>query len=86
MLVVSESYQKYARQYEDRMPGFFSSCPNWVHLTPSPAREFCSFLLWVQWGRQTRLRGRGWGGPNSEEGTNTLVLYANLTMPHPPTE
>ncbi len=51
-----------------RVPGCFSSCPNWVHLTPSPARECCSFLLWVQWGRQTRLRGRGWGDPIPKKG------------------
>jgi hypothetical protein len=44
-------------------------------LGPSPARECCSSSLWVQGGRQTRLRGRGWGGPNSEEGTEDLVLY-----------
>jgi hypothetical protein len=51
-----------------RVPGLFSSCPNWVHLTPSPPRECCSFLLWVQWGRKTRLRGRGWGDPIPKKG------------------
>ncbi len=32
-------------------------------------------LPWVQGGSHTRGRGRGWGEPNSDEGTDTLVLY-----------
>jgi hypothetical protein len=37
----------------------------------------CGSPLGPNWGwRHTRLRGRGWG-PNSNEGTDTLVLYVN---------
>ncbi len=37
--------------------------------------ELCpSTLLWVQGGKHS-LAGEGVGGPNSDEGTNTLVLY-----------
>ncbi len=35
--------------------------------TTSSPREWCSSPLWFQGGRHTRLRGRGWGGPNSNE-------------------
>ncbi len=41
--------------------------------TPSPARK-CGSPLGPKWGGHTRLRGRGWG-PNSNEGTDTSVLY-----------
>jgi hypothetical protein len=30
---------------------------------------------WIQGERYTLLRWRGWGGPNSNEGTDTLVFY-----------
>jgi hypothetical protein len=29
----------------------------------------------VRWGGHTRLRERGWGSPNSDEGTHFVVLY-----------
>ncbi len=47
---------------------------------PSP-ECCCSLPLWVQGGRHTHVRGKG-GGPNSEKGTGTLVLYVyyNLSM------
>ncbi len=40
---------------------------------PSPPSECCS-PLWVH-GGDTRLRRKGWGGPNSDEGTDTLALF-----------
>jgi hypothetical protein len=45
--------------------------------TPLPARECCSSPPppLGQGARHTRLLGRGAGGPNSDEGTVTLVLY-----------
>jgi hypothetical protein len=56
---------------EHRVPGFLPSRPNWVPPNPSPARECCSSPLGVQGGRDT-LVCKG-GGPNSDEGTDTLV-------------
>ncbi len=55
-----------------RVPGFLSSRRNWV---PHLQGSFAPPPLWVQGGRQTRLRVRGWGGPNSEEGTEALILW-----------
>ncbi len=44
--------------------------------TPSLASECGSTPRTKVEGRQTRLPGGGcWGGPNSDEGTETLVLY-----------
>ncbi len=31
--------------------------------------------LWFRGWVHTRLRDRGWGGPNSDEGTDTVVRY-----------
>ncbi len=57
----------------DRVLGFFSSRPNWDSPTPSHGGEFPSPPL-VKGEGHTRLRERGWGGPSSDEGTDTLVL------------
>jgi hypothetical protein len=57
-----------------RMPGFLSSRPNWVPPNPPPARECCSSPLWVQGGTDS-LEGEGVGEPNSDERTDTLVLF-----------
>ncbi len=43
---------------------------------PPYPQESVTPPLWVQGGRHTRLRGRG-GGPNSDDGTDILVLYVN---------
>ncbi len=59
-----------------RVPGFHSSCTIWALSLPHP-QECCSFLLWVQGGRQTRLRVRGWGNPNSKKGQS--LLYSMTT-------
>jgi hypothetical protein len=56
----------------DRVLGFFSSLPNW---DPLPHPEASVSPPWF-WGEgHTRLRDRGWvGGPNSDEGTVTVIL------------
>jgi hypothetical protein len=61
----------------DRVLGFFSNRPNWDPLTPSPAGE-CALLplkvtLLVGGGIDS-LAGEGVGGPNSDNGTKTVVL------------
>ncbi len=46
---------------------------------PAAARECTSRSSPLgSWGGHTPLRGKGWGGPNSDEGTDTLVLYYML--------
>jgi hypothetical protein len=51
--------------------------PNWL-VPPTPPQPQMSVTppLWVQGGRHTSLGGGGEGvwGPNSDEGTDTLVL------------
>ena len=54
---------------EDRVRGFFSSCPNWDP-QPSPAGECVPPPLWFR-GGHTRLRERG---PNSDKGADTVLL------------
>ncbi len=53
------------------MPGFLSICLNWA---PSTASECCSPHLGPR-GEIHSLAGEGVGEPNSNEGTDTLVLY-----------
>jgi hypothetical protein len=53
------------------VPGFLSICLNWV---PSSASECCSPSLGPR-GETHSLAGEGVGEPNSNEGTDTLVLY-----------
>jgi hypothetical protein len=57
-----------------RVPGFLSSRPNWAP-QPLPARE-----CWVQRGRHTRLQGLRCGDSNSDEGTDTVVLYVHYCV------
>jgi hypothetical protein len=56
------------------VPGFLSSRPDWFPPPPNPPKlqESVAPYLWVQWGRQNRLRD---GELNSDDGTDTLVLY-----------
>jgi hypothetical protein len=42
---------------------------------PHPHGSVPTPPLWVQGGRHTRFRGGGVGGPNSDLGTDNLVLY-----------
>ncbi len=48
----------------NRMPGFLSSRPNRIPPPPHPQASIAP-LLWVQGGRHTRLRRRGWWYPIS---------------------
>jgi hypothetical protein len=41
---------------------------------PFSSRQVCPPTLWYG-GEHTRLRLKGWGSPNSNEGTYTVVLY-----------
>jgi hypothetical protein len=41
--------------------------------------EFCFFEHFRPRGGHTRLRGRWWGGPNSDDGTETLIVYVMYT-------
>jgi hypothetical protein len=52
----------------------FSSRWNWDSPTPLAAGE-CSPPPFGLGGGHTRLRLKGWGSPNSNEGTYTVVLY-----------
>ncbi len=52
----------------DRVLGFFYRLPNWDSLT---SRRVCSSSFW--------FRGGG-GGPNSNEGTDTVVLYRKILL------
>jgi hypothetical protein len=56
-----------------RVLGFFSSRRNWD--SPTPSLEGFLFPFGSGGGGvHTRLRARGWVGPNSDEGTDTVVL------------
>ncbi len=57
------------------MLGLFSSRQNWDSPNPSPADEFAPPPLWFRGEGNTRWRERGWGSPNSDEGTYAVVLY-----------
>ncbi len=50
-----------------RVPGFFSSCPNWVHHTPSPARE-CLLPSLGPIGETDSLAREGLGDPIPKKG------------------
>jgi hypothetical protein len=58
-----------------RVPGFLSSRPNWLPPSRHPQRSVAPPPFGSKGGRHTRLRGRGWRGPNCDEGIDTLVLY-----------
>jgi hypothetical protein len=62
-----------------RVPSFLSSRPNWVR-PPSHPQASVAPPLWLR-GGHTRLRERGLGGPNSDEGTDALVWYNPSTLP-----
>ncbi len=63
-------YRAQSRQSAKR----FSSRWNWDSPTPLAAGE-CATPPMVRGGGHTRLRLKGWGSPNSNEGTYTVVLY-----------
>jgi hypothetical protein len=60
----------------DRVLDFFSSRPNWDSPTLSRAGESAIPPLFGSGGGLHSLEmGEGVGGPNSDEGTYTVVLY-----------
>jgi hypothetical protein len=61
-----------ARHRVERVPDFFSSRPNWDPLPHYPQTSVSppSFFL----GRDLACERGGGGGPNSDEGTDTVVL------------
>jgi hypothetical protein len=63
----------YVSDRVDRVIGFFSSSPNWDPPTPSPAGE-CVPPLLVPGGGGGGTVASGRGGPNGDEGTDTVVL------------
>ncbi len=79
--------QQYAVDHKvDRVLGFSSSRPNWDPPPPQPAGEFGSPPPppWVPGGGTHLLGGQGLGGPNTDEGTDTLVknvhIYCTCTL------
>ncbi len=56
------------------MLSFFSSRRNWDSPNPSPEGE-CAPSLWFRGEGHTRWRERGWGSPNSDEGTHIVILF-----------
>jgi hypothetical protein len=52
----------------------FSSRQNGDSPTPHPPQASVRHHPLVQGGGHTRLRERGWGSPNSDEGTYTMEL------------
>ncbi len=57
-----------------RVLSFFSSRGIWDSPTSLAAGE-CAPPPFGPGGGHTRLRLKGWGSPNSDEGTSTMVLY-----------
>jgi hypothetical protein len=71
----------YIPQSRDRVLSFFSSRRNWDSPTPSPAGDCAPSPLIPGGGEgHTRLRERGWGSPNSNKGTYTVVLHLYLSL------
>jgi hypothetical protein len=55
-----------------RVPGFLSSRPNWVP-TPPHQQEIVAPPIGSKGGTHSPA-GKGVGGPNSDDGTDTVVL------------
>jgi len=66
-----------------RVLSFFSSRRNWDFPTPYPQASVPTPPFGWGAGWHTRLRERGWGNPNSDEGTYTVVLriYKYFVVP-----
>jgi hypothetical protein len=61
-----------------RMPGFPSSRPNRVSTIPSPASDCCSHPPGSKGADTLACERGGGGGPNSDEGTDTLLQFMLL--------
>jgi hypothetical protein len=65
-----------------RVPGFYSSRPNWVYPPrPPPASKYCSHPppFGAQKGRHTRFQGRGWGDPIQTKGRTLWFSMYTIT-------
>jgi hypothetical protein len=58
----------------DRVLGIFSSRPNWDSPTLHLQASLSPPPLVQRGGVHTRLRERAWCGPNSDEGTDSVVV------------
>ncbi len=58
------------------MPGLLSSRPHWVPPPPQPQESVAPPPLGPR-GETLSLAGEGVGGPNSDDGTATPVLYVH---------
>jgi hypothetical protein len=56
-----------------RVPGFLSIHPNWLPPLPHPQASVAPPPLVLKWWAHSLAR-EGWGGANSDEETDTLVL------------
>jgi hypothetical protein len=61
----------------DRILGFFSSRPNWDPPPPPSPSGQCVPSPFIPGGTRS-LAGEGVGGPNTEEGTDAVVLYVGI--------
>jgi hypothetical protein len=77
----SEKTQKHSTtEYMYRVPGFLSSCPKWVPHTLTRERVLLPHSFRSR-GETHSLGGGGEvRGPNSDEGTDTLVQYSTNTI------
>ncbi len=69
-------------QRVDRVPGFLSSRPNWFSPPPHPQASVA--FPFDTGGGTHSLTGEGVGGPNSDEGTDTVVLEVCIKNPSTP--
>jgi hypothetical protein len=81
VVVVVAFYEAFKLMHrEDRVLSFFSSRPNWDF--PTPLTRLQASVCpppFGSGGGGTLACGRGgWGSPNSEEGTATMLLYCRL--------
>ncbi len=58
--------------------GFFSSRPNWDPSLPHP--QASGSTPFGSGGGTHSLAGKGWGGPHSDEGTDTLVIFRYIRV------
>ena len=68
-----------------RVPDFLSSRMNWVPPLPLSQASVSPQAsgMWVGGGATHSLAGKGVGGPNSDDWTETLVLYIILLQYNP---
>jgi hypothetical protein len=62
-------------EYIKRVPEFMYLRRNWVPPPPPPSKYMCLPPSLGSWRDSHTLAGEGVGGPDSDEGTETLELY-----------